>query len=227
MKKSPRMLCHRTTAFIFDMDGTLVDNMVWHTQAWVELLADHGRHIDLSEFQSRSGGRKSAEVVRELFGPALSEREVKELVDQKELLYRVLYRPRLRLIKGLRRFLQRAARLWIPMALATAGNPRNIDFILDGLGLRSFFNAIAHGGEVKCGKPAPDLFLLAAQRLGVEADRCVVFEDAPGGIAAAGHGGMRAVGITTMVEASVFSSLPQVIEIAADFSDMSPDQFLV
>ncbi|HNV72520.1 MAG TPA: HAD hydrolase-like protein, partial [Candidatus Ozemobacteraceae bacterium] len=139
MKKTRKHPIPARTAFIFDMDGTLVDNMAWHTRAWVELLADHGRSLDVAEFSARSGGRKSAEVVRELFGEQLSASEVTDLVNQKELLYRSLYRRHLKLLPGLRRFLTRAVKLGIPMAVATAAPPRNISFLLDGLNLRPFF----------------------------------------------------------------------------------------
>jgi beta-phosphoglucomutase len=101
----------------------------------------------------------------------------------------------LTLVPGIEAFLARTEGL--PVALATNAEPANVAFVLDGANLRRWFKAIVDGSQVRNAKPAPDVFLGAAERLGVAPRDCIVFEDSPTGIAAARAAGMRVVGILT------------------------------
>lgn len=185
-------------ALIFDVDGTLVHNMPLHNQIWLNFLAGLGVLIDADEFHHKTAGKTSPEVIRLMLGNHLSDAEVQHYGEQKEILYRSTYRPQP--VPGLHNFLAQAQQTGLPMAIASAGGPLNIALVLDGLKIRPYFQAIVSGADVKNGKPAPDLFLKAADLLGVAPADCLVFEDAWYGVEAARRAGMQAIVITTTID---------------------------
>lgn len=208
-------------AFIFDMDGTMIDNIQFHLQAWQDFLSSQGIAITAAELDRQNHGT-IGEVLRRICGEHLSDAEVLELGERKEARYRELYRPHLKLVAGLNSFLDEAQRLDIPMALATSGAVPNIDFVMDGLGIRSYFQTWVGGDDVTFGKPHPETFLKAAQRLNRSPEQCLVFEDTLSGIAAAEQAGMKAIAITTTLPAQAFADLPAVYCAAPDFTALSP-----
>ncbi len=179
---------------IFDMDGVLVDSGAAHHESWRRLAAQYGIEISAQRFQE-SFGRPSRDIIRLIWGPQVSDADIARYDAEKETVYRGLISGRVPLMPGCRELLARlhAAGLWL--AVATSGPPENLDLVIDECGLRRFFRALVHGFDVRCGKPAPDCFLLAAQRLQLPAERCLVVEDAPVGIQAALAAGMRTVAL--------------------------------
>lgn len=208
-------------AFIFDMDGTMIDNIIFHVRAWRDFLSGLGIEMTEAELDRRNHGT-IGEVLRRILGNHLSDAEILELGEQKESRYRDLYRPHLKLIPGLHSFLDEAQQLGIPMALATSAATPNIDFVLDGLKIRSYFNALIGGNDVEFGKPHPETFLKAAQHLGYLPNRCLVFEDTLSGIEAAQKAGMKAIAITTTLPAEAFAGLPTVQQIVQNFTSLHP-----
>ena len=208
------------TAFIFDIDGTIIDSMPAHNRAWSVFFARHGRTLDATDFFRRTAGRTAHEVLREFFGPA-SDAQMTALVDEKDAIYRELFGPVFREVAGFTAFARAARAAGVKLACATAGRDDNIAFALGHLGLERFFDAVVGGHEVAEGKPAPDLFLLAAQRMDVATAQCVVFEDAPFGIEAARRAGMLAVALTTGVSADALAG-PHVIAAVADYRGITP-----
>ncbi|MBS2023461.1 MAG: HAD family phosphatase [Deltaproteobacteria bacterium] len=184
-------------AVLFDLDGTLVDNMPFHADAWVQMCARRGVHVPRDRFLRELAGSKNDHIVR-LFWPDATDALVEELTHEKEVAYRAAFGPRLRLLAGAAAFLDRLERDGVPFAIASAAPLLNRALVLDGLGLRSRFAAIVGGEEVARGKPHPDIFLLAAERLGVAPRDCVVFEDAVLGVRAGVAADMRVVGVTTV-----------------------------
>lgn len=207
-------------AFIFDMDGTMIDNMNFHTQAWLQFLDSLGIALTAEEMERQNHG-KIEEIIRRICGSDLSDEQVKTLGDRKELLYREMYRPHLKLIPGLEEFLKKARQQHIPMAIATSAGRPNLDFVLEGLNLGSYFDAFVGGDDVKQGKPHPETFLLAAQHLNVAPAQCVVFEDTIAGIEAAHNAGMKAIAITTTLSAQAFA-IPVVQHISQDYTAIDP-----
>ncbi len=208
-------------AFIFDMDGTIVDNMAFHTSSWVTFFAQHGRDIDADEFFRATAGRQGHEIMRNYLGADLSDADVTVLNDEKERVYRELYSPHRKAMAGFETLVTLARAEGVKLAVATAAPPANIDFTLDGLDLRRHFDAVVGAADVKRGKPHPDVFLLAAERCGVAPEHCIVFEDAPLGVEAARRAGMRAVVLTTTLPAEAFAEFDNVIHIASDFSELT------
>ena len=182
-------------AFLFDMDGVLVDNCRYHVLSWLELAKRYGGRLTEAQVVEWMGAPGRDYVVRMFDGPLSSER-ITALVEEKERLYRELYRPYLEPRQGLAELLQQAQAADIPCAVVTGGSRANVDFILDGIGLRGYFACVVDSSMYDHGKPAPDCYLQAAAKLGVEPHDCTVFEDAVNGIESAVAAAMRVVAIT-------------------------------
>jgi beta-phosphoglucomutase family hydrolase len=211
-------------AFIFDMDGTIVDNMAFHTKSWLAFFARRGQTIDADEFFRATAGRQGHEIMSTYLGSHMTKEESAALDFEKESLYRELYGPHLAAVNGFEQFIARAKSAGIKLAVATAAPNENIDFTLDGLDLRKQFDAIAGAADVARGKPNPDVFLLAAERSGALPVNSIVFEDAPLGVEAARRAGMRAVVLTTTLPAEAFAEFDNVIAMVSDFSALDIDE---
>jgi beta-phosphoglucomutase family hydrolase len=207
-------------ALIFDMDGTLVDNMDVHIEVWCAVLASYGVEVEPAAFHAATAGRTNRDILREYL-PERSDEELGAIAEEKESQYRAQYRPRLAPIAGALEWLMEAQRRGMTMAVATAAPPDNIDFVLDTLDLRRFFQVVVGAHQVERGKPAPDLFLLAASQLETAPSGCVVFEDSLGGIEAAKRAGMKVVVITTSLDAETVSGDPEVVQVAPDFRSVT------
>lgn len=212
----------RPRAVIFDLDGTLVDNMALHVEAFSVFAARHGLPPLTPADRARLDGRRNSEIFPILFGRDVARDEWQAYEDEKEGLYRELSRGRLVPMKGLLRLLAHYREAAVPMALATSAPEPNVVHTLTEVGLAMDFPIIVRGDQVARGKPAPDVFIAAGGRLGVDAGECLVFEDAPMGIVAAQAAGMPVVALTTSFTAAHFEALqPPPSATCADF-----DQFL-
>jgi beta-phosphoglucomutase len=187
-------------ALIFDMDGTLVDNMRFHQDAWGEWFRGKGLPFDDTAFFKATAGRHNDEIFAMTF-PDMPVSEYPALVQSKELMYQKLYAPHKAVVAGLIPFLEAAKTAGIPCAVGTAAPQMNIDFILEPLGLAQYFQTVVNPSDTIRGKPHPDIFVEAARRLGVDPKDCVVFEDAPMGLQAAHNGGMKSIALTTHLSA--------------------------
>jgi beta-phosphoglucomutase len=196
---SSGLTLERGMALIFDLDGVIVDSMPLHTLAWQRYLEQLG--VPREDVAIQMHGRRNDEIVREFLGPDVPREVVFEHGAAKERLFREMMGAELTgsLVPGITEFLSRTHDL--PVALATNAEPANVAFVLDGIDLRKWFRVIVDGSQVRQAKPAPEVYLTAAERLGVTPRNCIVFEDSPVGIAAARAAGMRVVGILTHAEA--------------------------
>ena len=187
-------------ALIFDMDGTLVDNMSYHKQSWIDLFAFHQLDLDYATFDKKYHKGSLVEIMKRIFPEIENEKELFRIGSYKEVLYRDLYRPHIQPIEGLHAFLEKQQTKGFPMGIATMGNQDNIDFIFNALELAPFFHSTTGGHQIKKGKPHPEIFLKAAKKLQVAPKDCLVFEDTKSGITAALAAGMEVVGISTMFD---------------------------
>jgi HAD superfamily hydrolase (TIGR01509 family) len=194
-------------AVIFDIDGTIVDNMHLHAEAFGVFAGRHGLPALTQDDRARLDGRRNSEIFPLLFKREVGRDEWQAYEREKEGLYRELSKGRLLPVKGLHDLMARLTQQNIPMALATSAPRLNVEHTLAELGLTGAFSIIVRGDEVARGKPAPDVFIDAARRLGVDAAECLVFEDAPMGIEAAQAAGMRVVALTTSFGAAHFEAL--------------------
>ena len=208
--------------FIFDMDGTLADTMPTHQLAWDKLMPELGIKVDRDDFFSWSAGLTNREIFPRLLGSDITVEEVNRLSDHKESLFRELYRSQMTTVNGAEAFLRRTAAAGYRRGLGTAAPPHNVDLVLDGLHLRHHFQTIVCNTDVTHGKPDPEIFLLAAKRLGSHPEDCVVFEDAPAGIEAARRAGMSCVVITSTLTREQIAALDDtrhVVLVVNDFTD--------
>ncbi len=206
-------------ALIFDLDGVIVDSMPVHELAWRRYLETLG--FDGGDIPARMHGRRNDEIVRDFLGQAIEHDTVVAHGAAKERVFREMLGDRLRenLVAGIAEWLDHVE--GAPIALATNAERANIDFTLDGAGLRSYFDVIVDGSEVSRPKPAPDVYLRAAELLRIAPQNCIVFEDSPVGVAAAVAAGMRVVGVRTHS-----SPLDGVVFSVANFLDPQLDGWL-
>lgn len=181
---------------IFDWDGVVVDSSVQHERAW-ELLAAE-RNLPLPDGHFKRGFGKKNEVIIPDLGWATEPAAVAEIAARKE----ALYRERVRVdgivpLPGVRDLLEGLHAAGVPCAVGSSTPRENLDALFEMLGLGNYFSAVVSGDDVTHGKPEPDIFLLAAERIGYSPDCCVVIEDAFVGIEAAHRGGMKCVAVAT------------------------------
>jgi beta-phosphoglucomutase len=215
----PKLQVAPGLALIFDLDGVIVNSMPVHERAWRQYLGSVG--IDAGDIPSRMHGRRNDEIVRDFVGDEVDADTVIGHGAAKERLFRNLLRADLRqhLVPGIEEWLEHLS--GAPVALATNAERANIDFVLDGVaGLRRHFDVIVDGSQVARPKPAPDVFLRAAELLNIPPRNCVVFEDSPVGVAAARTAGMRVVGVLT------HSILGDVLFSVTNFLDPELDAWL-
>ncbi len=199
-------------ALIFDMDGVIVDSNPVHRKVWAEYNRRFGVETD-ENMQQRMYGRRNDDIVRDFLGAHLADEEVRAHGAAKERLFRDTIRTGLEetLVPGVRDFLERHRGQ--PIGMATNAEPANVEFLLDAARLRPYFRAVVDGHQVSHAKPHPEIYLRAAELLGVEPRECVVFEDSLTGIEAARAAGMAVVGVTTSHE-----ELPGVALAIRDFN---------
>ncbi len=198
-------------AFIFDLNGTMIDDMAYHTEAWLEIINnDLGGSLSREEVKVQMYG-KNEEVLARIFGEGyFTPEKAAEISVEKERRYQKTFLPHLSLLSGLHAFLDEAKAAGVLMAIGSAAITFNIDFVLDNLQIRHYFNAIVSADDVAISKPNPETFIKCAQLLGVLPAECIVFEDAPKGVEAAENAEMPSVVLTTTHEAAEFSQYQHI-----------------
>ena len=207
-------------AFLFDLNGTIINDMEYHTLAWHAIMnVNLGATISYNDVKKEMYG-KNAEVLERVFGSEkFTAEQVEFLSNNKEKRYQQLYMPHLALINGLDLFFEKAKEQEIQMAIGSAAIPFNIDFVLDGLNIRHYFKAIVSAHDVEISKPNAETFLKAAKALNIEPKNCVVFEDAPKGVESAANAGMQCIVLTTTHEIYEFSEYNNIIAFIDDYSN--------
>ena len=181
-------------AALWDVDGTLIDSREYHWLSWRGALVAEGFRVTPEQFAD-SFGRRNDEILRGYF-PSYSPGDITRVGEAKEVAYRRLVRERgIELLPGVRRWLDMLHEEGWRQAVASSAPRANLEVIVEALGLDGYFAAVASAEDVTEGKPDPQVFLVAAAKLGVEPGSCVVVEDAPAGTEAARRAGMRCVGV--------------------------------
>ncbi len=185
-------------AVIFDVDGTLVDNMSWHRRAWIEFGRLNNIPIDEKFYAQNIHSRSNAVIAQNVLMKYLSVsfEQAYKAADKKEEIYRSLYAGHVREIAGLSKLLCRLAQENIPMAVASNSPAANVGLVLDELNIRHYFRSFVDATAVSSGKPDPDMFLISAKNLGVRPQRCIIIEDSMSGFMAAERADMGYIAIT-------------------------------
>lgn len=208
---------HHIRAAIFDLDGTLLDNNSYHLKSWLKYLEEKQIDISEEEFGKNISGRTNKDAVEYIFKRKMSDEEAMQYTLEKEAVYRELYAPYIKPVKGLIVLLDFFSEKKIKMAIATSGIQPNIDFMFDHVPIRKYFSEVVNSSHIKVGKPDPEIYLTTAARLEVEPAHCIVFEDSFPGIASAQSAGMYVVAITTTHTRSELDVANFVI---TDFSEL-------
>jgi beta-phosphoglucomutase len=204
-------------AIIFDMDGTMVDNMMTHHRGWQKTLAAYGLHLTMEDVKATCHG-KNLEIIERLFPGKYSLEERERISFEKESGYREIFLSELKLLPGLAELLETAQKANIPMGIGTAAPSENVDFVLDHLNIRHYFQAVIHAEDVAKGKPDPEVFFKVADQLGVAYRDCLVFEDSPTGARTALNAGMKAIILTTTHTAEEFEGIASVLRCLPDYT---------
>jgi beta-phosphoglucomutase family hydrolase len=205
-------------AFLFDVNGTMIDDMQYHVIAWHKAATALGANISMEQMKIECYG-KNRELLERIFPGRFNDEEKDALSLEKEKGYQEVFLPNLKLIDGLDSYLEKAQQHQIPMAIGSAAILLNIYFVLYGLNLRHYFKAIVSAEDVVESKPHPETYLQCAAKLNVDPKDCIVFEDSPKGVESALNAGMKAVAITSFHDAEDFAYLPNVLFIIKDFND--------
>lgn len=209
------------SALLFDMNGTMIDDMSYHVKAWGDIINnDLGAGLTREQLTREMYGKNEELLVR-IFGEhRFTLEEMQELSMEKERRYQAAYKPHIRLIEGLPELLEKAHASGKKMGIGSAAIMFNINFILDNLGIRKYFDAIVSADHVTISKPDPETFLSCAEQLKVEPKKCLVFEDAPKGVEAAANAGMDCIVLTTLHTRDHFEAYSNIVKFITDYRDL-------
>ncbi|MCY2989576.1 MAG: HAD family phosphatase [Planctomycetota bacterium] len=187
-------------AVIFDLDGVLVDSSQAHFESWQLLCQERGWAMSRAQFDT-TFGRTSREIIREFWGPAVrGDGEVAEVDDRKEAIFRELLAREFPAIDGGVELIDHLRAAGFVLAIGSSAPPDNVALALDCLQRRDAFGAIVTADDVQRGKPDPQVYRLAAQRLSVRPAKAVVIEDAPVGVMAAHAAGLKCIGLASTAQ---------------------------
>lgn len=212
-------------AFLFDLDGTLIDSMPHHTEAWRLFHEKRGLPYDALGFFAATAGRANSEILSMLM-PGCSADDHLAMADEKEALYREIAMRDLELVAGYEALREATRSRGLKLAICTASTPENMALAFGRFGLDTHVDTVVSPADGVRAKPQPDIFLEAARRIGVKPEECIVFEDAPLGVEGARRGGMQAVALTTSLPACEFQSFDNVLAIVQDFHAIDVDALL-
>lgn len=206
---------------IFDLDGTLIDNNAYHIDAWKEFYKKMNMEFTPDTYKNRINGRISKAIFPNILGRELSDDEIMQYDDEKESLYRTLYRPHIQPVKGLLDFLEKLKQENYSMAIATSGLPPNIEFMFENIAIKRYFSAVVNASNIIKGKPHPEIFEKAAEAINANPKRCIAFEDSVAGIRSAKAAGMKVIGLTTTHTKEDVREADFIIK---DYTEINPER---
>lgn len=209
-------------AALFDMDGTLVDNSDVHVRAF-EIFCDRYGVRDWQERLSNAFGRGSDDIMRMLLPEEIiQDKGLQTLGDEKEAIYREIYTPTIEPVAGLHSLLELLKSAGIRCAVGSSGCKQNVDFVLDKCQIGDYFEARISGDMVSRCKPEPEIYLTAANALGVKIEECIIFEDARAGFEAARRAGAGlVVGIATTLTKETIEAENLADLVVEDFTQIT------
>jgi len=210
-------------AFVFDMDGVIVDTNPYHKISLGEFAAKYGYFLSEEDLIKKIYGRTNKEWIPNLLGRTLSAEEVSRYGEEKEKMFRDLYEKEIVEVKGLTKFLEEATRLNIIMAIGTSAPRSNVDFVLKHTGIGKYFSVILDESHVTHGKPNPEIYINCAASLNLPTSKCIVFEDSLSGVAAGRAAGSPVVGVATTHTAQELGTKVVI----RDFTEITPTELIL
>lgn len=211
----------KSPGVIFDMDGVLVDSYNAHLRSWQQTANRHGLSMSEEDFAS-TFGRTSREIIRQLWPGRFTDRQIVEFDLTKEAAYRDILRQHFPEMPGASDLIQSLHEAGFLIAIGSSGPRENVELVRQSLRAGSLIQAVVHGGEVRHGKPDPEVFLVAARKLGLEPACCAVIEDAPVGLQAARRAGMAAIALTGTADRKMLEV--HAHRVVDHLRELSPDQ---
>ena len=185
-------------AIIFDLDGTLVDSLPYHHESWRIFFKNNNiKENDFSEIIKEYKGGGTLELMTSVFGDMYTRGELKKMSDDKEVIFRDIYKSKVYPIEGLNKFLDNLKENNILLSIGSNAIRKNVLMTIEELGITNYFSSIICGDEVSRGKPDPEMYLKTLSNLKVSKNECIIFEDSIEGIEAARNADIKVVGVTS------------------------------
>ena len=195
---------------IFDMDGVIVDNQDYHYEAWMKFCQKYD--VIPEGDVSRYFGMTNNDILTNIFPDNLSDKQLYEYAGEKEKLYQNLYQGNIEIADGLERLLISLTEKGVKLGIATSAPSTNVDFVLGNTRLHIYFDVVVDSSMIKRGKPDPEIYLTAAEEMGLAPEECIVVEDSVAGVKAGKAAGMMVVAITTTSAREKLSEADQIID---------------
>ncbi len=190
---------------IFDMDGTIVDSLPFHHKAW-RIFFQENKAEDFSKKLKRYKGGGTLDLMRAVYGDIYSIAELKKMSDDKEIIFRKIYKGNIKPIDGFLEFILYLKSKKIQLGLASNAIKKNVTLTLNELGIHDLFDSIICGDEVNFGKPNPEMFDKTINRFNIKKDNCIIFEDSIEGINAAINAGINVIGVTSSSSSDILNN---------------------
>lgn len=210
----------KSFALLFDMDGVIIDSNPFHTIALKQFCKQHGHDLTEEQLREKIYGRTNKDWIKNLFGE-ISPDQMKKYADEKEQLFRDLYKDDIKPLDGLISFLDQLDKHNVMRAIGTSAPRANVDFTLEKTGIKTYFPTILDESFVSKGKPDPEIYIKCAEALGFKPENCVVLEDSISGVKAGKAAGSKVIGVTTTHTAEELSDTDMIIE---DFRSLTLEQ---
>ena len=181
---------------IFDMDGTIVDSLPFHYESW-RIFFEENKVEDFSEKLKKYKGGGTLDLMKAVYGDIYSINELKKMSDDKEIIFRKIYKGNIKPIDGFLEFILNLKSKNILVGLASNAIRKNVNLTLNELGVYNLFDSIICGDEVNFGKPNPEMFDKTVSRFKLKKDNCIIFEDSIEGVGAAVNAGINVIGVTS------------------------------
>ena len=213
-------------AIIFDLDGTLVDSLPYHHESWRIFFKNNNlEEHDFSEVLKEYKGGGTLELMTSVFGDMYTKDELKKMTDDKEIIFRDIYKSKIYPIEGLNKFLDNLKENNILLSIGSNAIRKNVLMTIEELGITGYFSSIICGDEVSKGKPDPEMYLKTLSNLKMDKNECIIFEDSIEGVTAAKNAGIKSIGVTSSQSSEILKSFG-AFKTINDYTEISLDNIL-
>jgi len=213
-------------AIIFDLDGTLVDSLPYHHESWRIFFKNNNlEEHDFSEVLKEYKGGGTLELMTSVFGDMYTKDELKKMTDDKEIIFRDIYKSKIYPIEGLIKFLDNLKENNILLSIGSNAIRKNVLMTIEELGITGYFSSIICGDEVSKGKPDPEMYLKTLSNLKMDKNECIIFEDSIEGVTAAKNAGIKSIGVTSSQSSEILKSFG-AFKTINDYTEITLDNIL-
>ena len=195
-------------AIIFDLDGTMVDSLPYHHESWRIFFKNNNlEENDFTEILKEYKGGGTLELMTSVFGDMYTKDELKTMTDDKEIIFRDIYKSKIYPIEGLKKFLDNLKENNILLSIGSNAIRKNVLMTIEELSITNYFSYIICGDEVSKGKPDPEMYIKTLSKLNIRKDECVIFEDSIEGVTAAKNADIKVIGVTSSQSSEILKSV--------------------